>query len=76
MPIKIKTKSITKMLKARQLIDDLMTLCQHAETDIGFNGGGSYCKGDFDNSHDPVDAKKAQRAIEYIYKHIKTLHTK
>ena len=45
---------------------DLLTLCEHALTDISFEGEGSYNLGDNDNNFDPLDAGRAVRAITYI----------
>lgn len=53
---------------SKRTVDDLITLIEHVHQDISFNGGGTFCKHDLDNSHDPVDARKAERAITFIKK--------
>jgi hypothetical protein len=60
------------MKMPQRIVDDLLTLIRHTRTDIGFNGGGTYNLGDNDNTHDKKEAKKAERAIEFIKKLILT----
>lgn len=55
----------------KRIADDLRTLIRHTRADISYNGGGSYNKGDDNNSHDPIDARKAERAIAFIEELIK-----
>ena len=58
-----------KLMKlSKRTIDDLLTMIRHTRIDISYDGGGSYNKGDSNHSHDPKDARKSERAIEFIKK--------
>ena len=58
------------MKLSKRTIDDLLTMIQHSRADISFREGGSFNKEDknCDWPFDPIDAKKVERAIEWIKK--------
>ncbi len=56
-------------------VDDLQTLIHHARVDIDFGEGGSYNRdpgSGVDWPFDKIDAKKSQRAMEFIRKLIES----
>lgn len=60
------------MKLTQRQVNDLLTLIEHARTDIAYKEGGTYVDLDDDDKADEKAIRASERAIEFIKKLIVT----